>query len=199
MGAGRERAALCVQAAGPARLDKAGIVSRRRIVRGLAIATSVVAIVLAGAILVSAAVDEPSQTARASTSVKARERDVWRLLADLKAYASWNPTIVKADGTLEEGATLELRFKNGDGNLENREVSVVDVNPIHKLRWQDRLLLPGVRDRELTIRVRSFRLGVTSVTATERYEGLLAPFADKDDAELGLNRMLAALRKRAEG
>ncbi len=173
--------------------------SRRRIVRGLAIATSLVAIVLAGAILVSAAVDEPSQTARASTSVRARERDVWRLLTDLKAYASWNPTIVKADGTLEEGATLELRFKNGDGNLENREVSVVDVNPIHKLRWQDRLLLPGVRDRELTIRVRSFRLGETSVTATERYEGLLAPFADKDDAEIGLDRMLAALRKRAEG
>jgi hypothetical protein len=173
-------------------------VSKGRIFRRLAIVTGLLVIVVAAAVLVSAALDEPSQTARASTTVRARERDVWRLLTDLKAYASWNPTIVKADGTLEEGATLDLRVKNGNGDLESREVSVIDVNPIHKLRWQDRLLLPGVRDRELTIRVRSFRLGETSVTAAERYEGLLAPLADKDDAEKGLNRMLAALRKRAE-
>ena len=169
-----------------------------RIFRRLAIVAGLLVIVVAGAVLASAALDEPSQTVRASTTVRARERAVWRLLTNLEAYASWNPTIVKADGTLEEGATLDLRFKNGNGDLENREVSVVDVNPIHKLRWQDRLLLPGVRDREFTIRVRSFRQGETRVIVAERYEGLLAPFADRGDEEIGLERMLAALRTRAE-
>jgi hypothetical protein len=173
-------------------------VSWKRTLRRLAITTGLVVIVLAGAVLVSAAVDEPSQTVRASSTVRARERDVWRLLTNLEAYANWNPTIVKADGVLEEGATLELRFRHGGGDLENREVSVVDVNPIHKLRWQDRLLLAGVRDREFTIRVRSFRQGETRVTAAERYEGLLAPFADTDEAKAGLERMLTALRMRAE-
>ncbi len=172
--------------------------NRGRILRRLAMAAGFVVIVLAGAVLVSAAVDEPSQTARASTTMRAREREVWRLLTDLEAYTSWNPTIVKAGGMLEEGATLDLRFKNGHGDLESREVRVEDVNPIHKLRWQDRLLLPGVRDRELSIRVRSFRKGETRVFVAERYEGLLAPFADRDDAEQGLVRMLAALRTRAE-
>ena len=170
----------------------------KRTLSRLAIATGLVVIVLAGAVLVSAAVDEPSQTVRASSTVRARERDVWRLLTNLEAYGTWNPTIVKADGVLEEGATLELRFKHGDGDLENREVSVIAVNPIHKLRWQDRLLLPGVRDREFTIRVRSFRQGETRVTAAERYEGLLAPFADTDEEKTGLERMLTALRSRAQ-
>jgi hypothetical protein len=173
-------------------------VSTGRIFRRLAIVTGLLVIVVAGAVLASAALDEPSQTVRASSTVRARERDVWRLLTNLEAYATWNPTIVKAAGMLEEGATLELRFKHGGGHLENREVSVVDVNPIHKLRWQDRLLLPGVRDREFTIRVRSFRQGETLVTAAERYEGLLAPFANTDEAKTGLERMLTALRTRAE-
>ena len=139
--------------------------SRRRIVLALAIAACCV-VVVAGAVFVSALSDEPSQTIRVATTANAREREVWRLLTDLEGYTSWNPTIVRADGTLEEGATLDLRFKNGNGDLESREVTVVDVNPIHKLRWQDRLALPGVRDRETTIRVRSFRPGRPSSEST---------------------------------
>jgi hypothetical protein len=172
--------------------------SRRPIVVSLAVVASLVVLAMFG-VLVSAVSDEPSQTIRASTTVTARELDVWSLLTDLNAYASWNPTIVKADGTLKEGNTLKLRLKSRDGDIESREVSVLDVRPIHKLRWQDRLLLPGVRDREMTIRVRSFRRGETVVTAAERYEGLLAPFADTGEEKIGLDRMLAALKLRAEG
>ena len=156
-------------------------------------------VVIAGAVFVSALSDEPSQSIRVATTANAREQEVWRLLTDLAGYRSWNPTIVSADGTLEEGATLDLRFKNGNGDLESREVTVVDVNPIHKLRWQDRLAVPGVRDRETTIRVRSFRQGQTVVSVDERFEGLLAPFADVAEERIELERMLAALKLQAEG
>jgi uncharacterized protein YndB with AHSA1/START domain len=173
-------------------------VTVRRIVRLSAIVLVAVVALVAGAVLVSAAVDEPSRTVRVSTTVAAREREVWRLLTDLDAYPRWNPTFVSADGTLNEGATLELRVRSPDGEVESREVSVLDVKPIHKLRWQERLLLPGVRDREVTIRVRSSRRGETVVTAAERVEGVLAPFADVDEERIDLKRMLAALRLQAE-
>ncbi len=171
--------------------------SRRRILRPLAILTGL-GVIIAGALLVSAAVDEPSKIVRASATVHAPKRDVWRALADLEAYADWNPTIVSAEGRLEEGATLDLRVRAGDGDPESREVSVLVVKPRDKLRWQDRLLVPGVRDRELTIRLRWLGADETRVIVAERYEGLLAPLADTDDEEVGLERMLAALRARAE-
>jgi hypothetical protein len=75
---------------------------------------------------------------------------------------------------------------------------VVDVKPIHKLRWHERLWLPGVRDHELTFRVRSFRRGQTVVRVDSRFEGLLAPLADVDKERVALERLLAALELRAE-
>ena len=155
--------------------------------------------VLAAALLVSAATDEPSKIVHASTTVNARQRNVWHTLADFDAYADWNPTIVSIRGRLEKGSTLALRVRDGDGHLETREVRVLDLKAPRKLRWQDRLLLPGVRDRELTIHVQRLSSRHIVVTADERYEGLLAQLADTDDEELGLQRMLDALRTRAEG
>jgi hypothetical protein len=156
-------------------------------------------VVLAGALLVSAIADEPSKIVRASTRISAPQRDVWQAVADVEAYAVWNPTIVSVEGRLEKGSTLAIRVRDGDGNLESREVRVLDVNGPRKFRWQDRLLLPGVRDRELTIRVRWLDPGHSLVIAAERYEGLLAPLADTDDEEVGLQRLVEALRVRAEG
>lgn len=170
----------------------------RRVLRYLAVGAALLVMLTGGAVLVSAAIDEPSETISVSTALDARERDVWRLLTDLEAYPRWNPMFVRAEGTLAEGATLDLRVRLPDGDVESREVSVVDVKPIHKLRWQDRMLVPGVRDRELTIRVRSFRRGETVVSVAERFEGLLAPFADVDDERIDLERMLAALKRQAE-
>ena len=137
-------------------------------------------VLVPAAVFVSAAVDEPSKVLRVTATVDAPERLVWRTVTDLEAYEDWNPTIVSAEGRLEEGATLDLQFRGGSAHTERREVEVLAVNPRHKLRWQDRMLLPGVRDRELTIRLRWLRAGRTLVRVDERYEGLLAPFSDTD-------------------
>ncbi len=67
-----------------------------------------------------------------------------------------------------------------------------------KLRWEDRFVLPGLRDEEVTIRV--LKLTPTSVRLFEtvRMEGLLAPFADLDPTQQGLEQMAEALERRAE-
>jgi hypothetical protein len=169
-----------------------------RALRVVAIVIAVTLLVVAAAVLVSAAVDEPSKVLQRKVIVRAPERVVWSVLADLDAYPDWNPMIVRASGRLEQGASLDLSVRDAGGPPEKRTVELLAVKPRHKLRWQDRLLLPGVRDRELTIRLRWLSPRRTLVVVAERYEGLLAPLADTYGEEIGLDRMVIALKERAE-
>jgi hypothetical protein len=173
-------------------------VSAGRALRVVAIVIAVALFAVATAVFVSAAVDEPSKVLQRKVIVRAPERVVWAVLTDLDAYPGWNPMIVRASGRLVQGASLDLRVRDQDGSPEKRTVELLAVNPRHKLRWQDRLLLPGVRDRELTIRLRWLGPHRTLVDVAERYEGLLAPVADTDGEEIGLDRMVIALKERAE-
>jgi uncharacterized protein YndB with AHSA1/START domain len=157
-------------------------------------------LVLAGVILAaSAKLDTPSQSSTVNLVIEAPRETVWAALADLDSYADWNPYITEASGDLEEGKEIRLVVRPPDEDAEDATMKVLTARFERKLRLEDRLVLPGVRDEELTFRVIKMTPSRVRLEETARLEGILAPFADLGPTTSGLEAMAAALAQRVEG
>ena len=158
----------------------------------------VLALIPVGAVLASAALDEPSRHYRDAVVVDAPRSAIWALLTEFDRYDEWNPYIVDGTGSAVAGAKLELAFRTeGDVSSETEGATVLIVRPRRKLEWETRELAPGILDREQIFRVLPRDDGRWDVVQEVRLEGLLAPFADFDDDRRGLAAMLDAIAERA--
>jgi uncharacterized protein YndB with AHSA1/START domain len=156
-------------------------------------------IVLVGVVLAaSAKLDTPSKSETVNRVVDAPRSAVWAALADLESYASWNPYITEASGDLREGSEVRLVLEPPGEEREDATMKVLTARFERKLRLEDRLVLPGVRDEELTFRVIKLTPERVRLEQTVRMEGLLAPFADLGPATDGLELMAQALAQRVE-
>jgi hypothetical protein len=156
-------------------------------------------LVLAAVVLAaSAKLDTPSQSASVERVIEASRERVWAELVDFGAYEEWNPYVTRASGEAREGEQLDLRLEPPGGDVENVTVKVLTARFERKLRWEDRFLLPGLRDEELTFFVRKLSSSRVRLVADVRLEGLLAPFADIAPTTRGLQQMASALERRAE-
>jgi len=161
----------------------------------LVVALLVLAAVVLGA---SAKLDTPSQSKTVNVIIEAPRENVWAALADLDSYADWNPYITEASGDLDEGKEIRLVLMAPGEDPENATMKVLTARFERKLRLEDRLVLPGVRDEELTFRVIKITPSSVRFEETARLEGLLAPFADLGPTTSGLEAMGAALALRVE-
>ena len=144
-------------------------------------------LVLVGVVLAaSAKLDTPSQSSTVNRIIDAPRETVWAALVDLESYAAWNPYITEASGDLEEGKELRLVLKPPGKDSEDATMKVLTARFERKLRIEDRLVLPGVRDEELTFRVIKITPTRVRFEETARLEGLLAPFADLESTKHGL-------------
>jgi hypothetical protein len=169
------------------------------VLRRALVALFVMVLLAAGAVLASAAVDEPSQKYRHAVVVKAPREAIWALLTELDRYATWNPYITDASGRVAEGSDVELTLENGDGGTDRVTAEIIILRPMRKLEWRTRTLLPGLLDREQIFRVIPHGPGRYVVLQDARLEGVLAPFSDFEDDRAGLRAMLAAIAERAPG
>ena len=145
----------------------------------------------------SAALDRPARVVTVSTTVDGPKRDVWAALTDFGSYAEWNPVFTEAAGEAREGAALDLVVALPGHDPESLDAEVLIVRAGRKLRWQDRLVLPGRAG--LGVRVRPGAARRTAGSASTRcmhIEGLLAPFADTAAAREALELQGAALAAR---
>jgi hypothetical protein len=162
-----------------------------------AIVVAVSLLVLAAAVLVSAAVDQPSRYYRNAVAVEAPREAIWALLTQFDRYDEWNPYITGASGTATVGSTVELTFgaEGGDAKTENAKILI--VRPQRKLEWRTRVVAPGILDREQIFRVIPLEDGRWAVLQEVRFEGLFALFANLDDDRAGLAEMLDAVAELA--
>ena len=79
-----------------------------------------------------------------------------------------------------------------------KESTITIFHPERKLRWQSRLLLPGLRDEEVEVILDPIADGRVRARLQYRTEGLLAPLADEEGRREGLEAMAAALKQQAE-
>jgi uncharacterized protein YndB with AHSA1/START domain len=166
----------------------------------LAIALAIVAALVLGlaVLAASAKFDRPSQSSTVERVIAASREAVWAELADLDAYSEWNPYVTQASGTLRVGNEVRVVFSPPDEDAQEATVKVLTAHFERKIRFEDRLVLPGVRDEELTFHVIKLTPDRVRLVETVRMEGLLAPFADLGPATDGLELMATALAARVE-
>jgi uncharacterized protein YndB with AHSA1/START domain len=66
---------------------------------------------------------------RTEIDIEAPPDQVWAQLADLDAYAGWNPFITKAEGAAEAGRRLSLRMKPQGGRAMTIRPRVTTASP----------------------------------------------------------------------
>jgi hypothetical protein len=144
----------------------------------------------------SAALDRPARVVTVTSSVEGSKQDVWRALTDFDAYSEWNPVFTEASGEARQGGELHLTATLPGHDPEELDAEILIFRPERKLRWQDRLLLPGVRDWEYELVLEPLADGRVRIAQLLHFEGLLAPFADTDAARQALELQAAALVER---
>lgn len=155
-------------------------------------------VIAAIAVGASAALDRPSRSSTTTTVIHAPRESVWRLVVDFDAYPEWNPYMRSVQGRTEVGRTLEVHLEPPGAKAQDVSGSVTVFKPPRKLRWQSRLLAPGLRDLEYEVIVVPLGPNRAQVIQRARYEGLLAALVDAEDTRAGLVQMARALRLRAE-
>lgn len=155
------------------------------------------AILVTLAIGASAALDEPSRTVTTTTLIEAPREDVWRVVVDFDAYAEWNPYMRIAGGAAARGGAIDVLLEP-DGDAHELDATIYVFNPPRKLRWQSRLLAPGLMDVEYEVIVAPVSARVTELTQRAREEGLLVPVSSSVPTREGLESMAAALARRVE-
>lgn len=166
----------------------------RRVLVGVVTA----AVAIAVAVAASAALDAPSRSSEAATLINAPRGAVWNTLMEFQSYPRWNPYMRSVRGQAERGGTLEIQLDPPGGGDEEVSAKVYVYKPPRKLRWQSRLLVPGVRDLEYEVIVAPVGRNRTYVVQRARYEGLLAVFVDPESTRGGLVSMARALKLRVE-
>jgi len=102
---------------------------------------------------------------------------VWSVLVDLAAYPQWNPFIVEAAGTVAVGERLSLRMALPGRDPMSIRPRLLVVEPERELRWQGRLLLPGLFDGEHAFVLTALANGRTRLDHWEDFSGVLLPIA----------------------
>ncbi len=161
------------------------------------LAGAAVAFLVLVALGASAALDAPSRSAETAILIDARREDVWNTLMDFGSYPDWNP-YMRVRGRAGPGETLEVRLDPPAGDDEEVSAEVFVYRPPRKLRWQGRLLVPGLRDLEYEVIVAPASRRRTLVVQRARHEGLLAVFVDVGSVRSGLEGMGSALKRRME-
>ncbi|WP_318636151.1 SRPBCC domain-containing protein [Deinococcus detaillensis] len=125
---------------------------------------------------------------------------VWEVLTDAGRYPEWNPVIVRLEGELKAGKTIEFENRSGKSSMVFRP-KVLTVTPDKELRWLGRLWVPGLFDGEHAFVLDEVRPGVTRLRHGERFRGLLVPFLHgwiRGSVREDFTRINAALKERAE-
>ena len=160
------------------------------------IALAALLLIALAALGASTALDRPARIMMVSSTVDAPKRDVWAVLTDFDDYDQWNPVFTSASGQPRVGAELDLELTLPDHEPEELDAEVLIARGDRKLRWQDRLVLPGVRDWEYEFVIQPLEPGRVVVVQLLRSEGLLAPFTDEEASREALALIGEALAER---
>lgn len=177
-----------------------GTPERRRPAR-LGVLSALLAAVLAGMLLASAALDRPATTLHDEMVVNAPRPLVWKLLTEFEDYDTWNPYITAAHGAARTGQELDLHLAPHGETAADVECDVIAVKHLRKLYWRCRdHALPGLLDREHVFRLLPMGRDGERVRLVYdgRWEGVLVPFTELGNRKAGYLEMIFALKEKAE-
>ncbi|GAA5036575.1 SRPBCC domain-containing protein [Actinopolymorpha pittospori] len=137
---------------------------------------------------------------RAEVEIDAGPDEVWQVLADLPAYAEWNPYVVRSTGDLRVGATLTNvhEFRSGQRTFTP---TVLAVEPGRELRWMARLPVPGIFAGEHSFVITPIAPGRVRLVQEETFRGVAVPIMRgwlHSQALPAFEELNAALQERVE-
>ena len=145
--------------------------------------------------LVAAFAFPPRRDLLTTVDIAASPSRVWAVLADTAAYPQWNPHM-RLSGPLVPGRVIEHVEIDGDDRIVFRP-RLLAVRPDRELRWQGRLLVPGLLDAEHYVLLRPANRG-TLMTQGEHLRGVALWFFDAGTLRGSFDEMNAALKRRVE-
>ncbi len=157
-------------------------------------AAAVAVVIAVGA---SAVLDEPAKTVSTTTLIDAPREDVWRVVVDFDAYREWNPYMRIAGDAPAVGGEFDVELDPG-ADARELHATIFVFKPPRKLRWQSRLVVPGLMDVEYEVIVAPVSPRVTRLTQRAREEGLLVPVTSSVPTRKGLESAASALARRVE-
>lgn len=123
---------------------------------------------------------------------------VWDCLSDLASYPDWNPHVVSATGTLEEGSTLRIRVRRVGAADREMTVTVTDVDPERRLAWVGRLWSPWLFEGRHTFELEPLSGDRTRLHNREEVSGVLGRFVVTETPERDYEAMNRAVKERVE-
>ena len=136
-----------------------------------------------------------------TVTIAAPTTAVWAVLTAFDERPEWDPYYREVHGELAVGARLTVRASLNDTSRPvTSRPRIVAVEPGRHLAWTNRFGLPGLLDSRNDFRLGSPAPGVTAMSQTERFSGLLVTPARRmlNDVEARLGQWVAALKLRAE-
>ena len=117
-----------------------------------------------------------SKTLVSRIEIDATAEQVWEVLTDFAAYASWNPFIVSAVGAADVGSSVTLRMQPVDARAVTLTPNILEATPGQRLCWRGRLWIPGIFDAEHAFTLTPRDDGSVTLDQVEEFTGLLVPF-----------------------
>lgn len=128
--------------------------------------------------------------------VAASPEEVWAVLQDFGQYSTWNPFIVRIQGSLQVGKRLEVHIQPPGGREMTFKPVVLEAEEGKILRWKGVLGIPGLFDGEHYFKLEALEDGGTRFVQGEVFTGILVPFIPLNSTRAGFEKMNESLSKR---
>ncbi len=102
--------------------------------------------------------------------VPASPETVWDVLTDGPGHSTWDPHVEAIEGSFDEGAQLEVKFRQG----MTFRPTVTEVDDNRRLEWLGKLLVTGLFDGRHSWELEPTDTG-TRITQSEEFSGILVP------------------------
>jgi hypothetical protein len=133
--------------------------------------------------------------------IAASPERVWQILADFKAYPTWNPFVKFIQGEMKQGAKIEAHIQPPNQRLSKFKPVVTAAIPNKRFSWVGSLPIPGLFIGEHVFELEALPNGYTRLHHFEQFKGLLVGMIlnmMEKDVTTGFNALNAALAERAE-
>jgi|GEM_PF-655835 len=143
-------------------------------------------------------------TFSAVTTINAPEERIWKVIADLRNYSTWNPFIIdvaiKGGEELKLGSKLIMKAKMPTG-LQTFHTTVSCCEEYTKFSWAATVIHPLIMSSDHIFTLETLDDGSIKLVNDETFSGIIAPFIvlfGRKTAEKAFAEMNEAIKAEVE-
>lgn len=135
---------------------------------------------------------------RTEITINAPAKKVWQVFTDFGAYPTWNPYIVKLEGTLQEGERMQATVARPDGTTSALSPKVRELKVGERLEMRNEVLGGIVMGANHIFEVKGNPDGSTTFVQAMTLDGFATYKIDTEMLKKQFEAMNKALKSKAE-